>query len=205
MATYTLKLFKALSGLLSTGDNNKLLKASGGSAVPSLLTDDGTTLKYNSKAILNEDYNRKKSEVYYSGQSVLITDGTSYNLINLLKVLTPTTGALSPFFVVADNKLHVINDNSSLLFKLNITGNWSSAASSRYLQLDFSGTNGNRLVASRTQTTTGDTITLATFLSVDKGGNLATNGCDLLLKAVGGNFTITNALLVAEQVSSKSL
>lgn len=203
MATYTAKALSLIKGMLTV--NNRIPKRdTDGSLVDSKLSDSGTVLSYNSNEVLDTRTQRKKTEVYYSGLSVALTAGTVYNLVTLLKVLTPATGTLAPFFDTTGNKLKVINDNASCAFKLNIVGNWANASSDRSLQVDFVGTNGNRLVANRSSATTADSLTLATFLSVDKNGNLATNGSVVNLTAVGINFTITSALLIAEQVTKES-
>lgn len=202
MATYTTSILKLIKGSLSSG---KLPKAnSQGDLVDSKLTDDGTKLTYNGNEVTDSRTQRKKTEVYYTGVSVTLTAGTQYNLVNLLKALTANSGTLAPFFDTTSNKLKVINDNASCMFKLNLVGNWDNASSDRSLQIDFVGTNGNRLVANRSSATTADSLTLSTFLSVDKNGNLATNGSTVNLTAVGINFTITSALLIAEQVTKES-
>lgn len=203
MATYTAKVLSLLRGVLGTA--NHIPKASAdGSLVESKLSDDDTTLAYNGNEVIDARTHRKKTEVYYTGASVVLTAGTSYNLVSLLKALTPASGTLAPFFDTTGNKLKVINDNASCAFKLNIVGNWANASGDRSLQVDFVGTNGNRLVANRSSVTTADSLTLATFLSVDKNGNLATNGSVVNLTAIGINFTITSALLIAEQVTKES-
>lgn len=203
MATYTAKALSLIKGMLTI--NNRIPKRdTDGSLVDSKLADDGTVLSYNSNEVLDSRLQRKKTEVYYTGASVVLTAGTAYNLVTILKALTPASGTLSPFFDTTTNKLKVINDNSSCAFKLNIVGNWANASGNRSLQLNFLGTNGNRLEANRTSATTGDSLTLATFLSVDKNGNLATNGSSVELTAIGINFTITSALLIAEQVTKES-
>lgn len=201
MATYTTSILKLIKGSLSSG---KLPKAnSQGDLVDSKLTDDGTKLAYNGNEVTDSRTQRKKTEVYYTGVSVILTAGTQYNLVTLLKALTANSGTLAPFFDTTSNKLKVINDNASCMFKLNLVGNWDNS-SDRSIQVDFVGTNGNRLVANRSSATTADSLTLSTFLSVDKNGNLATNGSTVNLTAVGINFTITSALLIAEQVTKES-
>ena len=45
-----------------------------------------------------------------------------------------------------------------------------------------------------------DIVSLTTFFSVDKDGNLATNGSDITIKSNGGTFTATTILLIAEQM-----
>lgn len=203
MATYTAKVLNLIKGMLTTS-NGIPKRSADGSLVDSKLSDSGTALSYNGNEVLDSRLQRKKTEVYYSGASIVLTAGTAVNLVTILKALTPSSGTLAPFFDTTTNKLKVINDNSSCAFKLNIVGNWANASGNRSLQLNFLGTNGNRLEANRTSATTGDSLTLATFLSVDKNGNLATNGSTVELTAIGINFTITSALLIAEQVTKET-
>lgn len=203
MATYTAKVLNLIKGMLTTS-NGIPKRSADGSLVDSKLADNGTVLSYNGNEVLDSRTQRKKTEVYYSGTSVVLTAGTSYNLVTILKALTPSTGNLAPFFDTTGNKLKVINDNATCAFKLNLVGNWANASADRSIQIDFVGTNGNRLVANRSSATTADSLTLATFLSVDKDGNLATNGSVVNVTAVGINFTITSALLIAEQVTKES-
>lgn len=203
MATYTAKVLNLIKGMLTT--SNVIPKRSAdGSLVDSKLSDSGTVLSYNGNEVLDSRTQRKKTEVYYSGASVVLTAGTTYNLVTVLKALTPTTGTLAPFFDTTGDKLKVINDNATCAFKINLVGNWANSSDNRSIQIDFVGTNGNRLVANRSSATTADSLTLATFLSVDKNGNLATNGSVVNLTAIGINFTITSALLIAEQVTKES-
>lgn len=202
MAVYTTKLLKLIRGLLST--DGSVPKVSGGELIESDLTDNGTKLLYKGNEVTDSRTQRKKTEVYYSGASVVLTAGTTTNLVTILKALTPVSGTLAPFFDTTANKLNVINDNATCVFKLNLVGNWANASSDRSIKVDFVGTNGNSIVANRSSATTGDVLTLATFLSVDKNGNLATNGSVVNITAVGINFTITSALLIAEQVTKEN-
>ena len=94
---------------------------------------------------------RKKSEVYWAGLTgrTLAAD-TNVDLVTFLKGRpVPTSGTLAPFFNTTSNKLNAYNDDSSLAFKINLVGSWSTGSTNRSMQLDFVGTNGNRLVASR--------------------------------------------------------
>lgn len=100
--------------------------------------------------------------------------------------------------------MNVFNDNSSLAFKVNLVGTWSTSSTNRSMQLDFLGTNGNRLVASRDVAVTSDVITLATFFSVDKNGNLVQNGTSPVIRSNNGTYTVTAVLLIAEQVTTVS-
>lgn len=141
---------------------------------------------------------RKKSEVVYSGVSVTIPTAPT-NLVGLLKALTPSSGALDPFFDVVNNKMVVFNENKTLLFKLSIIGTWPGGTTNRSMQLTFSGAVPDTLVASRNAATTTDNVLLATFFSVDKDGFLATNGSTLTIQSNGAAFTATTIKIIAEQ------
>lgn len=149
---------------------------------------------------------RKKSEVYWSGLTgrTLAAD-TNVDLVTFLKGLpAPAFGSLAPFFNTTSNKLNAYNDDASLAFKINLVGSWTAGSSNRSMQLDFVGTNGNRIVASRDAAGTSDVITLATFLSIDKNGNIVTNGAPLTIRSNGGTYTVTAILLIAEQVTKET-
>lgn len=147
---------------------------------------------------------RKKMQVEYHGVSLVIPT-TENNLISLLGTLgTPSVGTLSSFFNSTSNKLNAYNDNASLFFKLNLTGSWTSSSSNRAITLDFSGTVGNKLTANRVLTTNPDTIQFFTYFSIDKNGNIATNGTSPVIQAIGSTFTVTDILLVAEQLTTET-
>lgn len=141
---------------------------------------------------------RQKSEVVFTGLNLTIPQ-TATNLINLIKAL-PHTGSLAPFFDFAGNKLSVFNNNSTVTFKINLIGTWGSGSSNRSMEVDFTGTTGNKLVESRDVAVTTDTVSMPTFFSVDVGGNLALNGAAITIKSNGGNFTANTILLIAEQM-----
>lgn len=145
-------------------------------------------------------YARQKSEVTWSGISLVIPTGSPINLINALKALTPTGGTLAPFFNTTDNKLHVFNQNMTVNFKLNLIGSWAGSTENRSMILNFNGTTGNTLTYSRDTTVTSDNVSFRTFLSVDQGGNIATNGTELTIVSNGAAFTATQVLLIAEQL-----
>ncbi|MEG1902840.1 MAG: tail needle knob protein [Bacteroidales bacterium] len=143
---------------------------------------------------------RKKSEVYWTGLNLVVPEDTPTNLINLLKAIVPTTGTLEPFFKITDNKMHPFNEDSTVTFKLNLKGTFTGGlTTARSVTLDFVGTQGNTLLLNRSQATTNSTLSFVTFFSVDKNGNLATNGTAITIFASGSTFTINEALLVAEQ------
>lgn len=149
---------------------------------------------------------RKKSEVLWTALTGITLPGdTNRDLIAVLKALpAPASGTLAPFFNTVSDKLNVYNDNSSVAFKLNLQGNWTSGSTNRSMQLDFLGTNGNRLVASRDVAVTSDVITLATFFSIDKNGFIALNGTKPVIRSNGGSFNVTGILIIAEQVTAET-
>lgn len=141
---------------------------------------------------------RKKSEVVYTGISQVIPT-TPTNLITMLKVLTPSSGTLLPFFNTTTDKLTVYNENKTLNFKLSMIGSYQGGTTNRSMQLTFSGAVPDTLVASRNAATATDNILLATFFSVDQGGFLATNGSTITIQANGAAFTATTIKVIAEQ------
>lgn len=145
-------------------------------------------------------YMRQKSEVTWSGISLVIPTGSPINLINALKALTPSGGTLAPFFNTTDNKLHVFNQNMTVNFKLNLIGSWAGSTENRSMTLNFVGTTGNTLIYSRDSSVTSDNVSFRTFLSIDHDGNIATNGTELTIVSNGAAFTATQVLLIAEQL-----
>lgn len=161
------------------------------------------------KAFVYQAPKRKKSEVFWSGltgpNAELVAD-TNRDLIAWVKALpAPQFGTLAPFFNTVSDKLNAFNSDTSLSFKLNLVGSWSGGSAQRSMQLDFIGTNGNRLVASRDVQVTDDTVTLATFFSIDAGGNIVTNGTKPVIRSNNGSFTATSILLIAEQATRQTL
>ncbi|WP_231111660.1 tail needle knob protein [Vibrio mimicus] len=72
-------------------------------------------------------------------------------------------GSLLPFFDTANNLLRAFNDNRSLYFKANFTGTFPGSAAIRSLELDFAGTQGNRLVQNRSLEVAEDVMNFSTF------------------------------------------
>ena len=143
---------------------------------------------------------RNKSEVFWTGLSLVIPEDTPTNFINLIKSSVPTTGTLEPFFKTTDNKLHPFNENSTMTFKLNLKGTFTGAVGAqRSVTLDFVGTQGNTITLNRSQSITTSALSFVTFFSVDKNGNMVTNGTALNIFASGSPFTVSEVLLVAEQ------
>ncbi|ELK1247678.1 TPA: hypothetical protein MNC23_002241 [Citrobacter freundii] len=141
---------------------------------------------------------RQKSECYFTGLNLVIPT-TPTNLINLIKNLTHT-GSLAPFFNITTNKLNVFNQDTTVTFKVNVIGTWSGASTNRSMTVDFPQTNGNSLTKTRDAQVTTDILSFPTFFSVDKDGNLATNGSDITIQSNGATFTATSILLIAEQM-----
>lgn len=151
-------------------------------------------------SLRSASYMRQKSEVTWSGISLVIPTGSPINLINALKALTPSGGTLAPFFNTTDNKLHVFNQNMTVNFKLNLIGSWAGSTENRSMTLNFVGTAGNTLTYSRDSSVTSDNVSFRTFLSIDQDGNIATNGTELTIVSNGAAFTATQVLLIAEQL-----
>lgn len=145
---------------------------------------------------------RQKSEVTFTGLNLTIPT-TATNLINLVKNLSHT-GSLAPFFNVTTNKLNVFNVGATVTFKLNIIGTWGGSSINRSMTVSFPSTTGNTLVESRDAVVMQDILSLSTFFSVDKDGNLATSGSDITIQSNGGTFTATTILLIAEQMVPNS-
>lgn len=143
---------------------------------------------------------RKKMEVYYSGLTLSIPT-TATNFIDLVKALTPTSGALNSFFNTTSNKLNVYNDNTSVFFKVNIVGSWTTTSQNRSMVLDFAGTQGNRLTVNRVDNTVPDTVQFSTHFSVDANGNMVTNGTAPSIQSNGSVFTATAILITVEQTT----
>lgn len=141
---------------------------------------------------------RVKSECYFTGLNLAIGT-TPTNLINLIKSL-PHTGSLSPFFNTTTNKLNVYNEDATCDFKLNVVGSWGGTTGNRSMTVDFPQTNGNSLTKTRDAQVTSDILSFPTFFSVDKNGNLATNGSDITIVSNGATFTVTALLIIAEQM-----
>lgn len=141
---------------------------------------------------------RDKTEVYYT--SAFTVTSTPTSLISLLKVLTPSSGTLNKFFNTTSNKLNVYNENSTVFFKLSLTGEWQTGTANLGMQLNFVSTNGNNLNTTRNPAATTDIITFTVFFSVDKDGNLVSNGTDMLIKTFTSSFNVSSALIIAEQM-----
>lgn len=143
---------------------------------------------------------RRKSEVFWTGLNLVVPEDTPTNFINLIKAIVPTSGTLEPFFKITDNKLHPFNEDTTVTFKLNLKGTFTGATTAqRSVSLDFVGTQGNTLTLNRSQSVTTSTLSFVTFFSVDKNGNMVTNGAAINIFASGSPFTLSEVLLVAEQ------
>lgn len=183
--------------------DNNIISSKISTSLENILTTDSTGLFVNGNNTTN--LVRRKRELYYSNLNIQFTDGIEQNLIQILKSLTPTSGTLDSFFNTTSNKLNVYNFNSSLNFKLNIYGTWNASSSNMSFSINFTNTQFNNINQVRTPSITVDTISFNTFLSVDENGNIVTNGTPITLISHGGKFTVTNLLLIAEQIVPPSM
>lgn len=147
---------------------------------------------------------RKKMEVFYSGLSLAIPT-TSTNFVNLVKALTPASGALNGFFNATTNKLNVYNDSATLNFKVNIVGSWTTTSTNRSMVMAFVGTNGNTIVVPRADAISPDTIQFQTHFSVDAGGFMASNGVVINIQSNGSVFTATQIFITMEQMTKETV
>jgi hypothetical protein len=146
-------------------------------------------------------HTRKKTEVVYSNVNVTFPANTNTNLINAVKALTPSAGTLvgSPFFNTSDNLLHSFNQNESMFVKINFIGTFTGGSGvDRSMTLDFVGTNGNKLINNRPDNLPADDMSFNLFISVDKDGNVATNGTAMTINPTGA-YIATRILMIAEQ------
>lgn len=142
---------------------------------------------------------RKKVEIGYSGLSLVLVDGVTANLVNILKGEVQDFGVLAPYFNTVTDKLNVYNDDASLYFKLSLFGSYAGGGSNKGIVVDFVSTGSDVITANKPTEIPGDFHLFQTSLSVDRNGGLATNGSDIDITAYGADYTINNVLLIAEQ------
>lgn len=205
--------YPVATGLFSPSDIGAVDKTgdtmSGNLTVPSILLSDVQGTEAN--AVTRKDYvdgiapTRKKSEVHYTGFTTTILSNNPLNLVHLLNGFTPTSGSWEPMFDTVAGKLTPFNDDRTVNFKLNLIGSFGGSGTNRGIQLDFNGTVGNRVVVMRDSSIspTSSSLQFATFFSVDKNGNMALNGTEPIITVLGGSFTLTEALIIAEQETTE--
>lgn len=142
--------------------------------------------------------NRQKSEVVYSGISLNIPT-TASNILTLLGTLTPTSGTLLPFFVLASGRLKALNKNKNLDFKINIRGSYVSSSGNRSMQMTFGTTVPDTIVVSRDAATSIDDVFINTFFSVEENDDIVSPGITMTIKANGSAFTATQIKIIATQ------
>ena len=151
--------------------------------------------------LIKDRTTRFKSELDFTGLDIELNSGVTYNLVTLLKGITPTIGSWAPFFDTTTDKMVVVkNDDRSLKYKIAITGSFGGAAPANSLELTVNaGVNIDTLTVVRISGQASQTINYNSFISVDKNGNFATNGGTLELVSSTSNFTITRVRIIAEQ------
>lgn len=173
----------------------------------SKISDHETRITANELAIADLDsrvtdieyaITRKKSEVVYTGQALVIPT-TPVNLVSILKALTPASGTLEPFFDTINDKMVVYNESKTLNFKLTMVGSWTSGSLNRSISLNFTGAVPDTLNDIRYPGVTTDSVFFATFFSVDVDGFLATNGSTITIQSNGSDFTANTIKIIAEQ------
>lgn len=173
----------------------------------SKIADHETRITANELAIADLDFRvtdieyaitRKKSEVVYTGQALVIPT-TPVNLVSILKALTPVSGTLEPFFDTINDKMVVYNENKTLNFKLTMIGSWTSGSLNRSISLNFTGAVPDTLNDIRYPSATTDSVFFATFFSVDVDGFLTANGSTITIQSNGSDFTANTIKIIAEQ------
>lgn len=183
--------------------DNTTNKAAIASLTPtvSTLSSDNTTNKTDIQN-LKTFTTRVKSELDWTGLDVTINDGVKTNLITVLKAIPQSVGSWSPMFDTTANKMIAgVNDNRTLLYKINIYGDFSGPSNQTpgTIQVDFEGGVTQRNLLPRDNLNSSEVFSVMGFISVDKNGNFASNGCTISLTSLNRNFTITAIRLIAEQ------
>lgn len=188
---------------VDTGLANKLNLSGGVLTGPLTLAADGVAGSAQA-ATVRQIPTRKKIEVRWTGLTTVLVSGVPTNIINLLKLITPASGTMGPFLNTTSDKLNVYNDDASVGIKINITGSFAGNNINRSMHLDFLGTSGNRVVVNRNQggVAPPDIMQFRTFLSIDKNGNVATNGTAMEIMAAGADFTINEVVIIIEQLTA---
>lgn len=166
-----------------------------------VLSSDNTTNKVDIQN-LKIFTTRVKSELDWTGLNITINDGIKTNLVSILKAVPQLSGSWSPMFDTTSNKMIAgVNDNRTLLYKINIYGDFSGPAGQDpgTIQVDFEGGVIQRTLLPRDNLNSSEVFNIMGFISVDKNGNFASNGCTISLTSLNRNFTITAIRLIAEQ------
>lgn len=183
--------------------DNVTNKAAIASLTPTVatLSSDNTTNKTDIQ-VLKTFTTRVKSELDWLGLNLTINDGVKTNLVSILKTITQDSGSWSPMFDTSTNKMVAgVNDNRTLFYKINIYGDFSGASGQDpgTIQVDFEGGVTQRNLLPRDNLSSSEVFSVMGFISVDKNGAFATNGCSISLTSLNRNFTITAIRLIAEQ------
>lgn len=160
---------------------------------------------------------RRKTEVTLNNVNYTFKDlldsnnaGQENNLIAILKAYNPTSGSWSPLIDTNKNKMTVYNDDFSVFVKINLMGEWSGTQNPNVnghgYVFTFPPTTGNEILQTQTESALfgQDVISVNTFFSVDKNGNMVQNGTDILFGVFGLNFTVNTVLTVVDQVCNSN-
>lgn len=192
-----------LSDVVVLEADNTTNKAAIASLTPTVatLSSDNSTNKTDIQN-LKTFTTRVKSELDWFGLNLTINDGIKTNLVSILKAIPQSAGSWLPMFDTSTNKMIAgVNDNRTLLYKINIYGDFSgpSGQTPGTIQVDFEGGVTQRNLLPRDNLNSSEVFSIMGFISVDKNGNFASNGCTISLTSLNRNFTITSIRLIAEQ------
>lgn len=147
----------------------------------------------------NVPYERK-TEILFSGLSILVPNGTTgINLINALKLITPTYGTFAPFLNTTSNKLNAYNADEQMTVKVNVRGTFPGGSTNRTVAIAFLGTEGNTCVQNRPIAAETEVFSFSLPIMISKNGNIVTNGTAIQIYCGGGDFTINKCLIAVTQ------
>ena len=151
---------------------------------------------------LNTYNTRVKSEIDWSGLSLVLTANTPYNMVSILKTTPSASGTLAPFFNEVSDKMVVgLNDNKTLHWKIVIEGLFTGpvGSSTGALSLELTGGVNEKYINQRDNVVGTDIFNFNSFISVDKNGVFSTNGASVMITSLIRDFTVNRVRLIAEQ------
>lgn len=145
-------------------------------------------------------YRAKIETIWDNITGMTLVADTQYNIITLLKG-KPKDSDYAPFINDVSDRLFALPVDSTMHFKFNIYGTWSSTNNQRSMVMDFLGTSNNSLTVNRAFVKNPDTINFITFFAIDRDGDIQGVGTPPVIATSGANFTVTRAVLIIDQLS----
>lgn len=195
------RLGSDLTNLTSTvGSLNSAVSGQGSSITNVKTSVDALLPKV---AALEVSNTRVKSSMNFTNLSIPLADGVVTNLISVLKLHSPTSGAWGPFVDLQNSKIKpAVNDNRTLNMRCLISGAFDGAPANTSAGLSFEVSGGNVFDHSdsrRTNLSATEFFRYQTFFSVDKDDQFTQEGAELRVLATDKSFTIQSVRLIIEQ------